>query len=117
MLNEVLQTYPQPIAYAYGNIHRARSNAAKLDQILRCAEVTTRYLCALAIASFAAREDETFLPPEAVSKFKGNLAFGHFLSVVQAISNVNTPHPLQNQFSQCFKNKKSQAKGKLEKLL
>ena len=34
-----------------------RSQAEKLDQILRCAEVTTRYLCALAIASFAAREN------------------------------------------------------------
>ena len=117
MLNEVLQTYPQPIAYAYGNIHRARSNSAKLDQIMRCAEVTTRYLCALAIASFAAREDETFLPPKALSEFKGNLAFGHFLSVVQAISSLKTSHPLQNQFSQCFQNKKSKAKGKLEILL
>jgi Putative ATP-dependent DNA helicase recG C-terminal len=117
MLSQVQQTYPQPIAYAYANIHRARSQAEKLDQILRCAEVTSRYLCALAIASFAAREDTTFSPPEALSKFQGNLAFGHFLSVVQAISNLKTRHPLQIQFSQCFQNKKSTAKGKLEILL
>ncbi len=117
MLTQVLQTYPQPIAYAYGNIQRARSQTGKLDQILRCAEVTTRYLCALAIASFAAREDETVLPPEALIKFHGNLAFGHFLSVVQAISSLKPSHPLQIQFSQCFQNKKSSGKGKLEILL
>ncbi|MBA3923404.1 MAG: hypothetical protein H0X31_17600, partial [Nostocaceae cyanobacterium] len=80
MLSQVQQTYPQPIAYAYANIHRARSQAEKLDQILRCAEVTTRYLCALAIASFAARQDETVPPPPALADFRGNLAFGHFLS-------------------------------------
>lgn len=117
MLSQVQQTYPQPIAYAYANIHRARSQAEKLDQILRCAEVTTRYLCALAIASFAARENTKFLPPEALTKFQGNLAFGHFLSVVQAITSLVTPHPLQIQFSQCFQNKKSPAKGRLDILL
>lgn len=117
MLTQVLQTYPQPIAYAYGNVYRTRSQAEKLDQILRCAEVTTRYLCALAIASFAAREDTTVSPPPALTEFRGNLAFGHFLSVVQAISSLGTRHPLQIPFSQCFQNKKSIAKGKLENLL
>ncbi|BAY42153.1 hypothetical protein NIES2111_65490 (plasmid) [Nostoc sp. NIES-2111] len=117
MLTQVQQTYPQPIAYAYTNIYRTRSQAEKLDQILRCAEVTTRYLCALAIASFAAREDATVSPPPALTEFRGNLAFGHFLSVVQAISSLNTCHPLQPLFSQCFLNKKSIAKGKLENLL
>jgi hypothetical protein len=78
MLLQVQQTNPQPIAYAYANIHRARSQAKKLDQILRCAEVITRYFCALAIASFAARENATFLPPEGLTTFQGNLAFGYF---------------------------------------
>lgn len=117
MLNQVLQTYPQPVAYAYGNIYRTRSKAEQLDQILRCAEVLTRYLCGLAIASFAAREDATIPPPEALNQFRENLAFGDFLSVVQAISSLKAYHPLQNLFSQCFQNKKSIAKGKLEKLL
>jgi hypothetical protein len=117
MLTQVLQTYPQPIAYAYGKIYRTGSNAERLDQIIRCAEVTTRYLCALAIASFAAREDTTFSTPSALIDFRGNLSFGHFLGVVQAISSLKTSHPLQNLFSQCFLNKKSSAKGKLEALL
>ena len=51
MLTQVLQTYPQPIAYAYGNVYRTRSKPEQLDQILRCADVMTRYLSALAIAS------------------------------------------------------------------
>ncbi|MBD2165902.1 hypothetical protein H6G04_16005 [Calothrix membranacea FACHB-236] len=117
MLTQVLQTYPQPIAYAYGNIYRTLSPAEQLDQILRCAEVTTRYLCALAIASFAAREDATVSPPPALTEFRGNLAFGHFLSVLQAVSNLGTRHPLQPLFSQCFLNRRSTAKGKLEILL
>ena len=117
MLTEVLQTYPQPIAYAYGNIYRARSQPEKLDQILRCAEVTVRYLSALAIASFAAREDESVSPPEQFIEFKGNLSFGNFLTIVQAVTKLTTPHPLRSAFSQSFLNKKSLAKGKLEELL
>jgi len=117
MLTQVLQTYPQPIAYAYGNVYRTRSKPEQLDQILRCAEVTARYLSALAIASFAAREDQTVPPPSAFTEFRGNLSFGHFLSVVQAVSNLKTRHPLQIPFSQSFLNKKSFAKGKLEILL
>lgn len=117
MLTQVLQTHPQPIAYAYGNVYRARSKPEQLDQILRCAEVTTRYLSALAIASFAAREDENLALPPAFTEFRGNLSFGHFLSVVQAVSNLKCRHPLQIAFSQSFLNKKSLAKGKLETLL
>ena len=118
MLTQVLQTYPQPIAYAYGNVYRTHSKPVQLDQILRCAEVTTRYLCALAIASFAARGDAISVsPPPALTEFRGNLAFGDFLSVVQAVCKLKTRHPLHDCFSQSFQNKKSLAKGKLEILL
>jgi uncharacterized protein with HEPN domain len=116
MLIDVLQTYPQPIAYAYGNIHRASSEPERLDQIMRCAEVTTRYLAAMAIASFAARTDSSIAIPEAFTQFRGNLSFGHFLSIVQAISNLKS-HPLMGQFSHSLLSKKSLANGKLEKLI
>ena len=45
VLTKVLQTYPQPIAYAYGCILRSssKSEPEQLDRILRCAEVTARY--------------------------------------------------------------------------
>jgi hypothetical protein len=117
MLNEVIQTYPQPIAYAYGNVFRALSKPTQLDQIVRCAEVTARYLAALAISSFAAREDTNIPPPEAFAQFQGSLSFGHFLSVIQAVSSLQTRHPLQSAFSKSFLDKKSLAKGKLETLL
>ncbi|MCU0550077.1 MAG: hypothetical protein MUC48_12075 [Leptolyngbya sp. Prado105] len=119
MLTEVLQTYPQPIAYAYGNVYRSRSRSKpeELDQIFRCAEVTARYLSALAIASFAAREDASMAPPEQFAEFTGNLSFGNFLTVVQAVAKLTIQHPLQAAFSQSFLNKKSLARGKLEELL
>lgn len=117
MLNHILNTYPQPIAYAYGNVYRAKSKPEKLDQILRCAEVTARYLAALAIASFAAREDETVKPPEGFTQFDGNLSFGNFLTLVQSVAKLAAHHPLQRAFSQSLMAKNSLAKGKLERLL
>ena len=117
MLNHVLNTYPQPIAHAYGNVYRAKSKPEHLDQIFRCAEVTTRYLSALAIASFAAREDDTVPPPDGFAQFDGNLSFGNFLTVVQSVTKLATKHPLQGPFSQSLMAKTSPAKGKLELLL
>ncbi len=117
MLTNVLQTYPQPIAYAYGRVLRARSDTEQLDQILRCAEVTTRYLAALAIASFAAREDAAVEPPPAFEGFAGDLAFGDFLSVVQGVTKLTTKHPLQIPLSQSFRKKKNPAEAHLITLL
>jgi predicted HTH transcriptional regulator len=118
VLTKVLHTYPQPIAYAYGCIERSssKSEPEQLDRILRCAEVTARYLTAMAIATFAAREDANVMPPEALTKFNGNLSFGHFVSVIQAVAKLTIGHPLQSQFAASF-SKKSLAKGKLEILL
>jgi len=117
MLQHILNTYPQPIAYAYGNVYRALSKPEKLDQIFRCAEVTARYLAALAIASFAARKDETVAPPEGFTQFDGNLSFGNFLALVQSVAKLPVRHPLQASFSQSLMAKTSPAKGKLEILL
>lgn len=117
MLTNVSQTYPQPIAYAYGRVVRAGSDFERLDQILRCAEVITRYLAALAIASFAARQDVAVKPPEALADFKGNLSFGHFLAVVQAISNLAIRHPLQPHMSHSLKQKNNPAAQNLVTLL
>lgn len=117
MLHHILNTYPQPIAYAYGNVYRAKSNPEKLDQIFRCAEVTARYLSALAIASFAARKDISTQPPDGFAQFDGNLSFGNFLTLVQSVAKLAIHHPLQRAFSQSLIAKNSPAKGKLERLL
>lgn len=115
--HQFLNVYPQPIAYSYGNIYRARSNSETLDQILRCAEVVARYLSAIAIASFAAREDINVSPPDAFKVFNENLSFGNYLSVIQSIAALKNIHPLAMAFSKSFRDKKSPAKGKLEELL
>ncbi len=104
-MQKVEKLYPQPIAYSYGRVLRARSEIERLDQILRCAEVVTRYVAAVCIASFAAREDKTVPVPTAIQDFEGNLSFGHFLSVVQAVVKLNDKHPLLFTLSQCFRGK------------
>jgi predicted HTH transcriptional regulator len=117
MLSNVLNTYPQPIAYAYGNVYRAMSKPEKLDQIFRCAEVTARYLSALAIASFAAREDASVPPPEGFQQFDGNLSFGNFLTLVQSVVVLSHWHPLRNAFHHSLKGRNNAAKSGLDELL
>src|SRR5262245_22581098 len=82
--------YPQPLAIACGRVTRSRSHAERLDACLRAAEVLARYIAAVALSSFAAREggDSLNLTP-----LDGNLSFGHFLSTAQQAANVEVPHP------------------------
>lgn len=97
--------YPQPIALSCGRICRAKTPQERLDAILRCAEVLTRYLAALAVASFAAREDQNVPAPPALGDLKGNLSFGHFLSVVQGVTTAGCAHPLRGGLDASFKAK------------
>jgi len=78
--------YPFPVAAACGQVIRSRSRTERLDSILRGGEVLARYLCACAVASFAAREDEAMPVPPALATLTGNLWFGHFLKVVQEVA-------------------------------
>ncbi len=100
--------YPQPVALSCGRVCRARTPQERLDSILKCAEVLTRYTCALAIGSFAARDDEEIAVPKALESFDGNLSFGHFLTVVQALAAGPCPHPLLISLSAAFQGKKGQ---------
>lgn len=99
--------YPQPVALACGRICRARSPQEKLDAVLKCAEILTRYLAGVAISSFAARSDEA-PPPGSFSGFSGNLSFGTFLSVVQGVAKSNANHPLRGALSAGFRKKGNQ---------
>jgi len=99
--------YPQPIALSCGRICRARNSQEQLDAILKCAETVTRYLAAVAISSFSAREDASIAVPKGLSNFTGNLSFGHFLSAVQGIASINAAHPLKDALNAAFKTKKS----------
>lgn len=95
--------HPQPIALSCGRICRAKTPQERLDAILRCAEVLTRYLAAAAISSFAARTDQNYPIPKGLEAFVGNLSFGSFLSVIQIIAAVDCDHPLSGSLKTTFK--------------
>jgi hypothetical protein len=97
--------YPQPIALSCGRICRARTPQGQLDAIVRCAEVVTRYLAALSVSSFAARDDQHISVPGAFGQFRGNLSFGHFLSIVQGVAATNCDHPLRQELAAGFADK------------
>jgi len=100
--------YPQPVAIACGRIMRARSFPERLDACLRSGEVLARYITAVALSSFAARDGGDALN---ISALDGNLSFGHFLSAAQQVSNIEVPHPAETYLSAGFKPKKGQTSG------
>ena len=117
MLREVLQTYPQPIAQAYGRVVRSIPSNSRLDAILRTAEVTARYVAGLGIASYAARDDEETEPPASFVDFRGNLAFGSFVNVAKEAARLATRHPLAPVLSQTLLKKTSPFEDHLDVLL
>ena len=84
--------YPQPVAASCGGILRAVTPQEQIDAYLKAAEVLTRYVCALALSSLSSRDageiPGTIVPPE------GDLSFGKYLSLVQAVAKVSG-HPLE----------------------
>jgi hypothetical protein len=100
--------YPQPVAIACGRVLRARSDSERLDACWRAGEVLARYITAVALSSFGAREGGDGLN---ISILDGNLAFGHFLSTAQQVANVEVPHPAASYLAAGFKPKKGQLAG------
>ncbi|MEI8716329.1 hypothetical protein [Mesorhizobium sp. ISC11] len=100
--------YPQPVAIACGRVLRARSLSERLDACLRAAEVLARYITAVALSSFAARDGGANLN---ISPLDGNLSFGHFLSASQQVANVGVPHPAAPYLHAGFRPKKGQVVG------
>ena len=97
-LEEYSEVLPQPIAIAVSKILRVRSNQQEIDACLKAAEVTTRYLAILCMASFRARKCHT-LEHERLLSLHGNLAWGHFLDVIQKVTAVKEDHPIKNHLS------------------
>ena len=92
--------YPTPIAIACGRILRARTAAERVNACLKAAEVLTRYLAAIAVASFASRDDDF---EAKLSELSGNLSFGHFLTTVQEVAGAKGNHPAAPLLAQGFK--------------
>jgi hypothetical protein len=92
--------YPTPIAIACGRVLRARSAAERVNACLKAAEVLTRYLAAVAVASFASRDDDGDIK---LSQLTGNLSFGHFLTTVQEVAGAKGNHPAAPLLAHGFK--------------
>ncbi len=95
--------YPTPVAIACGRVLRARSATERVGACLKAAEVLARYLAALAVASYAAREGDG---KGELSELNGNLSFGHFLTTVQEVASTNEQHPAAPLFAEGFKKTK-----------
>lgn len=95
--------YPLPVAIACGRVLRARTASERVNACLKGAEVLTRYLAAVAVASFATRDEEG---QAKLSDLRGNLSFGHFLTTVQQVAAAKGQHPAASVLAQGFKKTK-----------
>ncbi len=84
--------YPHPVAISCGRIVRSRSPETLLDALLKGAEILTRYLASVSLASYSVREDASD-SPDLFATLNGPLSFGHFLTVNQQVAKVACDHP------------------------
>jgi hypothetical protein len=104
-----LFTTPQPIALSLGRIARGSSRPERLEACLKAAEMLTRYLAVIALASSAATKPSYQALPM-VEDFEGNLAFGTFEQVIRQAIGVSWEHPLREQLRAAMRStKKHQA--------
>jgi hypothetical protein len=99
-----LFTAPQPVALALGRVCRHHDSKELVETGLKAGEVLARYLAALALSSFCAREgpSASIAVPNELREFRGNLSFGHFLSVLKGIARHPATHPLKASLQATF---------------
>ncbi len=100
-----MENTPQPVALAMGRVVRAIGQSERLDACIKAAEVITRFLAVVSLASAAATRPKDSSPPE-VDGFVDNLSFGVFEKAARASTVVMWSHPLQEQLRLCFKSTK-----------
>ena len=93
-----------PVAIACGRVLRSRNASGTVDACLKAAEVLTRYISAITLASYNSIDKGLAIEP--LAKLEGNLAFGVFLSVIQQVSKLSSDHPVAPLLAQGFKPKK-----------
>jgi hypothetical protein len=91
--------YPQPVATACGYVLRARTFEQLLEATLKAAEVLSRYLGALALASYSCRITDPANVPFTPERFQKPLAFGDFVALTDSIAGANCDHPLRSCFN------------------
>lgn len=103
-----LSTTPQPIALSLGRVARGSSRPERLEACLKAAELLTRYLAVISLASAAATK-----PPDqdlpVVEGFEGNLAFGTFELAIRQAAAVSWEHPLREQLRAAMRSTKKHA--------
>ena len=90
-----------PVAISCGRVLRARTAPERVEACIKAAEVLTRYISALSLASYASIDES--IATEPLMDLSGSLAFGHFLSTVQQISQRTDKHLLAPLLAQGFK--------------
>jgi len=109
-LRKATIVYPQPIAIAAGQVLRSRSPQERVDACLKAGEVIARYVAALALAAFRARDAAAQIEERVIEPLVGPLSFGHFLSLIQKIAGLQIDHPLAPYLSP-FRKKKRGDRG------
>ncbi len=112
-LRRAALSYPHPVAVAAAQVLRSRSPQATVDACLKAAETLVRYLAALSLASYRAREPAGESDGGLGVPLQGPLAFGTFLSIVQAAAALRCNHPAAKLLTP-FRKKKDGQPGKAD---
>jgi hypothetical protein len=107
--------YPQPVAMSCGKILRTRTPEALIDTVIKGAEILTRYLATISLASFSVRNDPNILLSD-TSLFSKPLAFGAFHSIVQQVVSRDTSHIAKYLLQEGFNKKKISSNSKIKSL-
>ena len=88
--------YVQPVAMGVSRILRSRSERERLEACLKAAEIITRYLAGVSLASYACRNEEDNADELDLSdSVKGALSWGTFLEVIQQVHGKQSEHPMK----------------------
>jgi predicted HTH transcriptional regulator len=106
LLQKAELIYVQPVAMGVSRILRSRSERERLEACLKAAEIITRYLAGVSLASYACRSEEGDADAIDFSEsMDGPLSWGAFFAVVQKIYDQAPQHPAKSYLSP-FRNKK-----------
>jgi hypothetical protein len=90
--------YPQPISASLARLLTSRNLPEWIDNSLKTAEITTRYIAACSVASFAVRINaET--DGETLNQMRNPFAFGTFENILKQIAEKNINHPLRDDLA------------------
>lgn len=97
---------PQPVAIALGRLVRGWTLPEQLDAAIKAAEIITRYVAVVSLASYSCRET-TEPAGDSLVSLSGPLSFGHYLSLIKEIVARPEQHPLAHELAAGFRTTKS----------